>query len=124
MPTPQLGLLTHLPHAGSFLEAGHGCSSGLANLPHARHAPLLCSHSPAWAFPIPHSQLKLLLSAAGQEVAGDRSALLDRIREQVIGDVELEWVTHRIHTETPIREDCTLVEHDGRHPIMLCALLA
>mmetsp|Transcript_36180 Transcript_36180/g.91317 ORF Transcript_36180/g.91317 Transcript_36180/m.91317 type:complete len:696 (+) Transcript_36180:139-2226(+) len=59
------------------------------------------------------SQLKLLLSAAGQEVAGDRSALLDRIREQVIGDVELEWVTHRIHTETPIREDCTLVEHDG-----------
>jgi len=59
------------------------------------------------------SQLKLLLSSSSLSTDGSRDELLNRLREQVIVDVDLEWAGHVLHADTPIREDATLVEKDG-----------
>jgi len=60
------------------------------------------------------SQLKLLLGASGLSTKGTREELLDRLREDVVGDVSMEWIVTAItEADTPVREDSTLVEKDG-----------
>ena len=59
------------------------------------------------------SQLKLLLRAADLSVDGSREELLNRLREEVVLDVEHEWVVNKLHIEAPIREDATIVERHG-----------